>query len=198
MKKEIELWHGGRNLECSYKESLPAKGLWEHGPGLYITTSYLRAAKYAKGGGKTYMVTVEDGNMAKDVQIPINNIFEFIAGVVVGKKKKVVSEYVHNNMKRMSNTESICAETFMNIIMNEEAIPKSKTGLLADFMVENKADFNLVTSSSSLTGAKETILVVMNRDKIKKLKVVPAKEVSLDSFDLPFEFKDVPKAGLKM
>lgn len=195
MTKEIILWHGGRNLESNYKESLPAKGLWEHGPGLYLTTSYERAVKYAKGGGKTYMVSVEDGKFAKDVQISSNNVFEFITDYVIGKKKLVVAKAVHENMKRMSNSDSICAETFLNIMINEEAITKSKSHLLNDFLVENKVDFNLVKNYG---GANETVLVILNRDKIKKVAPISAKNVSLDDFDLNFEFKEKPKSTLKL
>ena len=64
----LTLWHGGRALEHDYKKSLPAKGLWEHGPGLYLTTSYLRAKQYAKGGGTTYSVTVEEGKDIENVK----------------------------------------------------------------------------------------------------------------------------------
>ena len=187
MAKELTLWHGGRNLETSYRENIAPKGRWDHGPGLYVTTSYMRAVQYAKGGGKTYKVTLEEGNMINDVEIPIDNVVNFVSKSITANKRKIVLGYIYDNMKRLNKTDTFNADTFLNIVLNEEAISKSKAPILSDFLVENGVDYS---RSNNYGGAQEDILVVFNKKKIKKVEWVPAKKVSLDDYDFKIEFTE--------
>lgn len=196
MAKELVMWHGGRNLEDNYRKDIAPKGRWDHGPGLYLSTSYLRAVQYAKGGGRTYKVTIEEGNFINDVNIPIENVLDFVSKKVTANKRKVVLGYIHDNMKRLNKTDNFSADTFLNIILNEEAIPKSKAPALSEFLVENGVDFS---RSNNYGGANEDIVVVFNKSKIKQVKWIPAKDVSLDDFDLKIEFKEnEKKSSLKV
>lgn len=187
----LTLWHGGRDLEHDYKKFLPAKGLWEHGPGLYLTTSYLRARQYAKGGGTTYSVTVEEGKDIENVKIPIEKIADFISENAIKNKRTKLLEDVHSNMKRMNSTSCIKAEYFLNLCINLEAIKKNNTAKLCDFLVENGCDYGF---TKNYGGSGETVMVVYNREKIKSVKKVAAKEVHLDSYSLDCSF--VMKKGL--
>lgn len=187
----LTLWHGGRDLEYDYKKSLPAKGLWEHGPGLYLTTSYLRAKQYAKGGGTTYHVSVEEGIDIENVKIPIEKVADFISENVIKSKRTELLEDVHSNMKRMNSTSHIKAEYFLNLCINLEAIKKSNTAKLCDFLVESGADYGF---TKNYGGSDETVMVVYNREKIKAVKKVAAKDVQLDSYTLECHF--VMKKGL--
>lgn len=184
--KTIRLWHGGRDLESSYQETNCAKGLWEHGPGLYLTTSYDRARKYAKGGGATYLVEIEEGNPISRIQCPIEDVEKFIQDNIIGKKRNPLLIDIHNNMKRMNSTTHIHIEHFLNLIINHEAIQKTKTDLLAKFLVSHGADYGVVKRYG---GGEETVLVVFNRKKIKRVKKIKSNEIELTDYDLPFEFK---------
>ncbi len=198
MAKELVMWHGGRNLEYNYRENIAPKGRWDHGPGIYLSTSYLRAVQYAKGGGRTYKVTIEEGNFINDVHIPIDNVLDFVSKRVSASKRKDVLSYIHENMKRLNKTDSFNADTFLNIILNEEAIPKSKAPYLSEFLVKNGVDFS---RSNNYGGAQEDIIVVFNKSKIKQVKWVPAKEVLLDEFDFKIEFKEnvkIKKRGIPL
>ena len=46
-------------------------------------------------------------------------------------------------------------------------------------MVEHNVDFGLV---NNFKGRDETVMVIFNLQKIKKVRAVPAKEVSLDEY----------------
>ena len=49
----------------------------EHGPGLYLTNFYSVAFKYAKGGGKTYLVSFKKGTNITEVDLSLPNVINF-------------------------------------------------------------------------------------------------------------------------
>lgn len=186
MTNTIKLWHGGRNLQHSYNEYKGSgKGRWEHGPGLYLTTHYETARKYAKGGGTTYMVEVEEGNDIDNILLPIEKVNEFIVKNIIKSKQKNLIEDIYNNMHRLKSNTHIKANYFLNLVFNLEAISSSKTAYLNSFLVENNVDYGLVKRFS---GRDETLLVVFNNQKIKSVKSIHANEVNLSQYELPFEF----------
>ena len=180
MNHIVDLWHGGRGLESSYKDFKTSRAKkWEHGPGLYLTTHYLRALNYAKGGGKTYSVQLELGNNISDIQIKLDDIIEFVAKNVISSKRKEILTDIENNMKRLNLIDTLHAETLLNLIINYEAISLTKTQKLNQFLVENNVDFGLVNNYG---GRDETVVVVYNLKKIKKVTPISAKEVVLDEY----------------
>jgi hypothetical protein len=181
---EINLWHGGRDLHLSYHEpKAAAKGRWEHGPGLYLTTHYETARKYAKGGGSTYKVTLELGNHIKDIKIHIDDVLNFVTKNVVKSKQSDIIDDIHDNMKRTQTTPFVQAEILVNLCVNYEALKGDKTVALNRFLVENKVDYGIVRNFG---GRNETVCVVYNLEKIKKVKVIKSNDVSLDQFELDF------------
>lgn len=180
----IQLWHGGRDLEYSRKEFQGAnKNRWEHGPGLYLTTHYETARDYAKGGGKTYLIEVAEGNFIHETQIAIELVNDFVSRYVIGKKQKELLECIYDNMHRKNSTTHINAENFLNLVFNLQAIQTPKTRELNSFLVEQGVDYGWV---SNFKGRNETVLVVYNFEQIKKISPVIAKNVDLTQYELPF------------
>lgn len=189
--KKIKLWHGGRNLESDYLEFKGSKkDRWQHGPGLYLTTHYDRASQYAKGNGKTYMVTIEEGNDIKDISIDISFINEFVICNVKKSKQKEILNDIYQNMNRMNSNPLVKAEVFLNLIINHDAITIPKTKLLNKFLVNHNVDYCAVNNYG---GRDEKILVVFNNKKIKSVKPLYSKDVVLEDYQLPFEFKAITK-----
>lgn len=189
--KHIELWHGGRNLESNYKEfGGTTKGRWEYGPGLYLTTHYERARDYAKGGGKTYLVTVEEGNTIEKTLIDITLVNEFVSRHVIKSKQKRILEDLYDNMNRLNTSPKIYANILLNLIINDEAMQNTKTHHLNRFLVENGVDYGIV---ERFGGRDETVLVVYNFNKIKKVNNIAAKDVELCIFEKPFSFYEIAK-----
>jgi hypothetical protein len=179
---EITLWHGGRNLEHYHnRPQISPKGRWEHGPGLYLTTHYETARKYAKGGGKTYKVTIELGNHIKDINIHIQEVLDFVLKNVIKSKQKDILNDIHNNIKRMNSYPYLEAETLVNLCINYEAVKGEKTISLNRFLVNHNVDYS---TSDRFSGRDETICIIYNLDKIKKIKAISAKDVSLVDFEL--------------
>lgn len=178
----ISLYHGGRNLEQNYQETVAhKKGNWEYGPGLYLTTHYDTAYKYAKGGGKVFKVTVEEGQEADDVRLTREVIEQFAKRYVIGRKRQIVADAVNRNINRLKS-DTISANTFINIIVNEGAIKNTDSGKFKDFLAQNGVDYIINTRYG---GRDETVLVVVNPKKIKKVEVVSP---NTKEFELPFKF----------
>lgn len=183
----LTLWHGGRDLEHNYRSfQTSRKGKWEHGPGIYLTTHYERAYSYAKGGGKTYLVEFKEGNNIDNVNLSLSFVYEFINSYVVKKKAKEVIDCIKENSNRLSNDDTIKASYFLNIMINFDAIMPSKTYHLNKFLVDNGADYSIV---NHFGGREETVFVIFNNDIIHKVKSVPAKEVSLNQWELSVSFQ---------
>jgi hypothetical protein len=180
----ISLWHGGRDLHLSYhKPKVCAKGRWEHGPGLYLTTHYETARKYAKGGGATYKVELELGNHIKNIDLHIDNILDFVKRSVIKSKQNDIIDDLHNHMKRTQKTPFINAEVLVNLCVNYEALKGEQTIALNRFLVENKVDYG---TESNFGGRDETVCIVYNLDKIKKVKAIKSKDVPVSDYELYF------------
>jgi hypothetical protein len=182
--REVVLWHGGRDVEYSYDEVRSHKGgRWEHGPGLYLTTSYTTASKYAKGGGKLYKVTVNlTGNEMDDVVIPFDDMADFVKRFVVGSKRPDMITDLKNNMAR-TKTDGVRAAVLVNLCLNYGAIQNTKTSVLRQFLIDHGVDYSVVNNYG---GSHETVVVVINPKIIKKVEIIPASTVK-DNFNLPFE-----------
>lgn len=182
---EITLWHGGRDLEYSYESfGGSTKKRWEHGPGLYLTTHYETASKYAKGGGKTYLVTIEEGNDIEKTFIDTYLVKAFVSEYLIKSKQKVVLEDINEHLSRVKDNGKICASILLNLTINHDAIASTKTHFLNHFLVDNGVDFGYITR---FTGRDETAVVVFNNKKIKKVKAVMAKNVNLEDYELHFD-----------
>jgi len=180
----ISLWHGGRGLEHSFSEIVPnAKGRWEHGPGLYLTTSYNRASSYAKGSRKVYKVSFRKGTDIRKVKIPIEDVLDFAKKYVVGRKREEFLDYIRSNMERMGSETEVDANVFLNLLVNDEAIASSKTPILVKFLVDHGIDYSIVRNYG---GSGETVVVLFNRAKIVKVEVYSARKIDPNEFDIQF------------
>ena len=169
-------WHGG-DLDF-YDDSIShRKGRNEYGPGLYLITHFDTARKYAKGGRKFYMVTVQDGNDMKDAFIPFEQAKEFIQQSVVGIKRKDVLERM---TKYLKEGQGIPASIFNNILINENAVKTQNMGALRQFYVDNGIDYVTVDNPF---GFHETMLVLFNMGTIvEKRRIMPGDKIEV--FDL--------------
>lgn len=182
----LTLWHGGRNLEHNYNFFQSSKkGSWEHGPGIYLTTHYERAASYAKGGGTTYLVEIHEGNHIDNVKISLNKVYEFINSYVIKKRAKEVIDRIKENSNRTSDGESIKASYFLNIMINFNAVNSSQTTHLNKFLVDSGADYDTV---NNFGGRPETVFVIFNNKLIHKVTTVFSKQVQLSQWELPVDF----------
>jgi hypothetical protein len=175
----MSLWHGG-NLDDPKETLIHKKGRHEYGPGLYLTTYYDTAAKYAKGGRKMYMITIEKGTELDDVSLDVKKVKKFIDDHVIGNKKKTVLESINKHMK----DDKVKAYILNNTIINNEALKPSNTQYLREFFVSEGIDYCKVFNAF---GWGEMMIVLFNMKKIVDKVVVKPKD-NIDVYDLPTEF----------
>lgn len=178
----MSLWHGG-NLEEAYDDSMShKKGRSEFGPGLYLTTHYQTAKKYAKGSRKFYQITISKGIDIKDATLPEASVKEFINTYVIKNKRNDVIYSVDKYTK----DGNVQASIFLNSIVNNEAIKPVNTGTLRQFLVNNHIDYQIVDNAF---GWHERMIVLFNMRKIVKKVVVLPKD-NIKDFDLPTNFNE--------
>jgi len=175
----LTLWHGG-NLEYGQENVSHKGGRWEHGPGLYLTTHYDTARKYSKGSRKLYRVVVKKGTNIQDVNLPVSAVMDFAENYFIKSKRK---EVVSRIEKRINNN-TINADTFLNIVFNEQAIKNTDTDKLRIFLVKNGVDYSIVDNAF---GWGERMIVLFNMKNIVSKTIVKPKD-KIEVFDLSTEF----------
>jgi len=178
-KETMTFWHGG-NLDNYYDGVTHRAGHWEHGPGLYLTTQYDVVQKYAKGSRKLYKVIVEKGIDINDVYLPIDTVTEFVNKSVIKNKIKDVLEAI----QRRERDNTINADTFLNIIINNNAIKNTNTNELRQFFVRNGIDYSIVDNAF---GWGEKMMVLFNMTKIVKTERFKSTD-RLDDYNFPKDF----------
>lgn len=173
----MKFWHGGnldpRSLENDFAQK---GGRYEYGPGLYLTTHYDTAAKYAKGSRKIYVVEVNPGTDIKDVMISLEAALEAVKTFASTKTRLEISERVKN---RSAASKVVNASVVLNNLINTEgALRPNKTGELRKWLIDIGADYQTV---SSPFGWGETMLVLYDVNKIKNVRQAK-KEDGQDDF----------------
>jgi GNAT superfamily N-acetyltransferase len=175
IKKTIFFWHGGNLNE--YNEIIAQKsGRYEYGAGLYLTTKWEVASKYAKGSRKMYKVEVELGVDISDSNIDIDVLNEFIDKYVITAKRKEIKQRI----EKYNKEGKVKGNIFNNIILNEKAIKSSNTYKLREFFVENGIDYEIVNNAF---GWGEDMMVLYNMKKIVKTEIVSNKN-KIEYYDL--------------
>lgn len=173
----ITMWHGGRNLQLSYREVYGNKSKqMEYGPGLYLTNFYSTASKYAKGGGKTYLVKFKSGVEIRKITLDISNVMQFLKSHRFSNKTKLIE---HINKKY---NDVIPAQYFLNLLINYECITPSTSAIVRQFLIDNKIDYHI---SKGYGGFNDQIIVVIfNPAIIKSVIDIPASKVTDEMYNL--------------
>lgn len=164
----LNFWHGG-NLD-DYNDIIAQKnGRYEYGPGLYLTTHYETAKKYAKGSRKMYLITVKKGNDINDAYLDINIIFDFIKIFVTKSKRKEVID----RLSKFNKDGKVKAYIFNNILLNENALSSSNTKHLRQFYINNNIDYEIVHNPF---GWGENMMVLYDMKKIVNVIIVKSTD----------------------
>jgi hypothetical protein len=161
-------WHGGNLSE--YSDIIAQKnGRYEFGAGLYLTTQYDIAKKYAKGSRKLYIVTVQIGNDIQDSFIDTQKAIEFVKNYAITTKRKEILYYIDKY-----NVEGkIKGYLFNNLLLNHKAIKPSYTKYLREFLIQNDIDYEIVNNAF---GFGEDMMVLYNMKKIVQTTVFGPKD----------------------
>jgi hypothetical protein len=176
----IRMWHGSKQWGGPPEVRGPRKGRYEVGPGIYLTTSYMRARGYSKGGGSTVLVTIRPNiNFAHKVKIPLTEALEFLKSMPRLKKRKEIAQDVQMNAER-SGRDWVSAEVIINLFVNYEAGAGDAGVILARWLVSKGVDATLHNETRN-----EDWVVVINPSIIMSHKKVDAKDVKQEDYDFP-------------
>lgn len=181
----ITLYHGGRGLEYGgHKNVFPnSKGRWENGPGIYLTTSYMRARSYAKGGRKVYQITIKKGNDLGNSTIPYESVKFFVKQYVSASKRRPFMDDIDQVMNRRNIENDVPGEVFVNLLINDDALNSSRTPILNKFLVDNGIDYSIV---SNYGGSGETVIALFNRDLITNVTQMKSDDVVDYNVEFPW------------
>jgi len=175
----ISLWHGG-NLTKELVLIPQKNGRFEYGAGLYATTHYDTARKYSKGSRKLYKLTLKKGNDANNAKLDYVKAIGFVNQFVIKSKRKDIIQ----RLEKFVQNDTISADIFNNVILNEKAIKAVDTVHLSQFFVDNGIDYLLVPNAF---GWHEMMIVIFNLNKIIDVQLIKPSDKIID-YDLPTTF----------
>jgi hypothetical protein len=180
------MWHGSKRWDGNPEVQAPRKGHYEAGPGIYFTTHYMTARKYAKGGGAVMLAEIDRNvRLADTILIPLETVIRFVQGCPRMLHKREIIADLKNNAAR-HHADSVYAEILINLVVNWEAGAGSVGVAVAKFLREQGVDAVLDHSRSN----GENWLVVINPNVVKAIQRVSPKDVSPEMYNLP----PVPRA----
>jgi hypothetical protein len=179
MNSTFLMWHGSRRWDGSPEIRAPRAGRYEAGPGIYLSTNYMTARRYAKGGGATMLATVDQNlALAERTLIPLATALEFCKTAPRMRHKREIAADVRANADR-HHSDAIAANILINLVVNYEAGSGDAGLALARFLRDQGVDGSLEPQNN------EDWLVIINPKVIRSMKRVPANEVPSDLYHLP-------------
>lgn len=178
-KGTYSFWHGGQlNSEALYGSHIQKKGKYEYGVGLYLTSSYDIAKKYAKGNRTLYKVFINKGKSLNDTYLPTQYCLKFINDYVQKNKKIEVVDRITTKYP-----EKINGNIFNNFMINYDLINGNNQEALKEFYLEHNIDYLTVDNAF---GAHETMVIIFNNRIINNYIRINPKD-KIDIFDLSEE-----------
>lgn len=172
-----QVWEGPPQIRPS------RKGRYEHGPGLYFTTSLETARKYAKGRGAVLRVEVKpDFTWLEDAVLPVEDLLSWVRDQPRLRRRAEIADDLLRSSRRLESRLGpgmARAETLVNLGVNHEALAGEAGPSLAEFLAERGIGGALVRRSG---GRDEDWVVLFDPSK-----VVSWRKVSPDEreWDLP-------------
>lgn len=189
----VRMFHGGRRWEGRPEIQPARRGRAECGPGIYLTTKYETARKYAKGGGVPMRVDVRVRMLLEDVAISLDQAKLMATDCVArARLKPLFAELDELSQRYMSHTfrspfiagpESpamMPASSLLNLCINDDLLLGERGVRMAGHLTKLGID-----ASAHHANADDHWLVVFNPDAIVSIKKLPADKIELSDYSLP-------------
>jgi hypothetical protein len=175
----FEMYHGGARWVGGPEIQLPTKNHYEGGIGIYFTTSYLTARKYAKGGKVVTLAKIKkDYTDIEKVKVEVPELLKFVTNCPRLRKKAEIKADILRYSERTGRAE-ISLGILMNLIVNYEAGSGHAGMDVVRYMVSKGVD------AIRYPQPMEDWLIVLNPSIIVSHNVVQPSKLSTDRFNLP-------------
>lgn len=176
--ESLVFYHGAQRWEGPPQIVAHRKGHAEHGPGIYLTTSWTTASKYAKGGGSVYRIEVSPSvRWLEKTDLPVEETLHWVKSLprLRGKSDILAS------LERLSaRVGKLPASLLVNAFVNNDAASGANGPALAEYLVNHGVD------ASHVLQGDEDWVVIFNPKVIEKVTRLSAKDVGEGfAFDLP-------------
>jgi hypothetical protein len=179
----LQAWHGGSRWMGKPEVRAPRKGRYECGPGIYLSTRYLTARKYAGGSNVTTLVTLAEGvRWLQQAKLPLRELVQFLDKTPRLKNRRSIKEdFLQRAVKRGLELDDLAAvETLVNVLINTESLSGNVGLYLAEWLVSKGVDASLYSAFG-----QDQWVIVFNPAIIVQHKVVSATNAPLDLYELP-------------
>lgn len=168
----LELWHGAQRWTHPPEIRPQRKGHYEAGPGIYLTTRYETARKYAKGGGSVLRIELAaDLRWLDAAKLPVDTLREFVDGPPRLPRHRDIHADLDRTVERMG-TPLIAVSTLVNLAFNWNALGGQAGIRLATWLTERGIDAAL-----EFQNRNEDWVVVFNPKVIRLAVPTPAAQV---------------------
>jgi hypothetical protein len=171
----MNFFHGGDLDDIKY-DIQQKSDRQQYGSGLYLTTYYDVAKKYARGNRKMYLVSVQKGVDIRDKKVGTETLMRFLNQTF---PKKTAQNILNLANYRIHNGV-IPLYLVNNILINHNHLKGSRSVLWRTFLVGLGVDYEIIDNAF---GYHETMMVLYNLKLIKSVKRIQPKH-KLPTYDL--------------
>lgn len=173
------LWHGAQRWDGVPGLRAPRVGHAEHGAGLYCTTEYATARKYAAGAGSTRSMTIDGSvRLLEGMRVHPDVLLHAVKSIPRLRAKQAILDDIGWCAER-SKSDTIGLNTIINLAAHHKALSGSPAVAISEFVAAQGADASLYERHG------EDWLVVFNPAIVLSSKPVRANDVDIAMFSLP-------------
>lgn len=176
----LVLWHGSQRWEGPPEVRPSIRGSAEHGPGVYLTTAFTTAARYAKGGGRVIRFDLDpEITWLEDVRLPLDSVVAWVqAQPRLTKRAEILADLRQASARRPDGT--VWAPTIVNLLVNHRALSGAHGPALSAWLVEQGID-----ASHANNRGDEDWVVLFNLRKVRRWTPVSPADVSAEQMNQP-------------
>ena len=174
----FQLWHGAQRWDGSPGLRAPRVGHAEHGAGLYCTTEYMTAKKYAAGAGSTRLMTIDGSlRLLENLRIKPDAMLAAVKAIPRLRAKQAILDDIGWCAER-SKSDTIGLNTVINLAAHQKALSGAPAVAISEFVASQGADASLYERSG------EDWLIVFNPKIVMSSQPVRSNDVDVATFSL--------------
>lgn len=178
MTSTFALWHGAHRWDGKPDIRAPRAGHAEHGAGIYCTTEYTTAQKYASGGGRTRLMQIDTSiRLLEDLRAPVDIMIAAVKDIPRLRAKQAILDDLRWSAEQRGS-DVLGLNTVINLASHYNALSGNAAVGLTEFVASQGADASLYERGG------EDWLVIFNPTVIRSSVAVAPNNIDLTMFSL--------------